>query len=197
MASPRSFRKRLQAGLAYAGAMALFSVVTATPAYAVSSESNESSKPSQDCWVDLDTDRSVCVDEGENLADAVLREHGVLLETEDGSFAPSALALSKFHRNGMQPLASVAIGVLYEHSNYEGAAWVVSRSGGCSVAHHEYELRPYGWNDRISSFKSFSNCRTVIYEHENLTGGSYSAINTWYVGDGMNDRASSIHWVPR
>ncbi len=54
---------------------------------------------------------------------------------------------------------------------------------------------PYGWNDRVSSFKSFGQCATRIWENNNFTGASYGYIvNSSYVGAAMNDRASSIQW---
>lgn len=51
-----------------------------------------------------------------------------------------------------------------------------------------------GWNDAISSFKTFSNC-TVIQGFENSTYGGDN--HTWlgdqsYVGDEWNDRISSL-----
>lgn len=54
---------------------------------------------------------------------------------------------------------------------------------------------PSGWNDRVSSFKSYGLCATRIWENTNFGGASYGfTVNSTYVGDAMNDRASSIQW---
>jgi hypothetical protein len=54
---------------------------------------------------------------------------------------------------------------------------------------------PGGWNDVISSFHSYANCYTKLYEDNNRTGATYGYVgDSSYVGNAMNDRASSISW---
>jgi hypothetical protein len=55
-------------------------------------------------------------------------------------------------------------------------------------------------NDNISSVKSFADCGTILYEDWKLNEETSSGRSTLliessgYVGDAMNDRASSIAW---
>jgi hypothetical protein len=56
-------------------------------------------------------------------------------------------------------------------------------------------LVPLGWNDVISSFRSFSNCQTVLFEDINFGGSTtQKTVDLSFVGKAMNDRASSIQW---
>jgi hypothetical protein len=96
------------------------------------------------------------------------------------------------------------IAVLYEDVGYEGRILLVSGSHPCTTTTGDvdYYLRDLringtGWNDRISSFKSYNQCDVRFFEHINFGGewfpyyywGDYSANLGWY---GWNDRASSI-----
>ena len=82
---------------------------------------------------------------------------------------------------------STLYAILYEHANYGGATLSIysdSCSGGNSM--------PAGWNDVVSSAKT-GTCGITLYEHNNWSGISLH-INypgTTYVGDAMNDKASS------
>jgi hypothetical protein len=57
------------------------------------------------------------------------------------------------------------------------------------------ELASIGWNDRISSFESFSNCWSKLYEHEGFQGSTYGyAGSAWTLPGWMDNEASSITW---
>ena len=68
---------------------------------------------------------------------------------------------------------------------------------GCYGYSHGYtNLGSIGWDNRISSFRSYSNCRTAIFANTNYGGSSYGYYtNSSYVGSAMNDQASSIRWA--
>lgn len=52
---------------------------------------------------------------------------------------------------------------------------------------------PGPWNDRVSSFQGYNNCDTKLYQNGDLTGATYGPTTaTNYVGDTMNDQASSL-----
>ncbi len=193
----RSFGVRVALGrLTLVCALVLGGVVQASSANAQDELSKQPSKP---CWVNLDRGLSLCVDAGENLADAVLARHGILLESEDKVIAPSALALASSERKDFRPLKETVIGVLFEHEAYRGYSLVVTVTGNsCSGAVFVIpNLVASGWNNRISSFKSYSNCRTTIFEDFNFKGARLSGINTRRVGRALNDLTSSVRWVAR
>lgn len=78
--------------------------------------------------------------------------------------------------------------ILFEHTNYVGSTLTVY-SDGC----YGWNNMPDGWNDRVSSAWT-GPCGITLYEHYNLTGRSLriNPPGTPYVGDAMNDQASSF-----
>jgi len=106
------------------------------------------------------------------------------------------------------PFSGVVIGIAYKDANFGDDTWVFNQPFGCdgNTATVDFEVQnlntsPYtccDFNDNISSFKSFSNCNTVLYEDwffgGAATNGGTPISDMSYVGDAMNDRASSIRW---
>ncbi len=76
--------------------------------------------------------------------------------------------------------------VLYEHAYYGGATLSLIGST-CSG----WNNLAGTWNDAVSSAKA--NCGVTLYEHYNMTGAGLCILapGIGYVGDWMNDRASS------
>jgi hypothetical protein len=107
--------------------------------------------------------------------------------------------------------SSVVIGIVYKDAHYQGGStWVFSQPHGCdgnyNTSFRDFEVGnlnawPYsdfGFNDAISSFHSYSGCRTVLFEDWHWLGaaswGGTPLADMDYVGDALNDRASSIAW---
>lgn len=154
----------------------------------------------QSCWRLLDTGKSLCVDADANLADAVYEAYGIVLSTPDGALEVSDELVndSSSARSDVAPLASTVIGIFYEHNNYGGASYAasVTQNGCYGYAHGYTSLAGIGWDNRITSFRSYSNCKTAIFENTNYGGASYGYyVNSSNVGAAMNDRASSIRWA--
>lgn len=190
----RNILKRPLAALAAALLMIGAAAVTAPAATANASDRTQS------CWQELDTGKSLCVDADANLADAVYAAHGIVLSTPDGAVKVSdeLLSPSRSARSDITLRASTVIGIFYEHHNYGGASYATSvTKNGCYDYSHGYtNLSTIGWDNRISSFKSYSNCTTAIFENTDYDGASYGYyVNSSNVGDAMNDRASSIRWA--
>jgi hypothetical protein len=91
------------------------------------------------------------------------------------------------------------LAIVYDNANYGGSSLTFTASGPCDTnADVDWQNANIGstWNDRISSFKSYSDCQTKIFENANFGGASYGSVsNTTYVGDAMNDRTTSIKWL--
>lgn len=86
---------------------------------------------------------------------------------------------------------------LFENSNYTGDTFQFTGSSPCDTSSDldRQANIPLSFNDRTSSFRSYSECQTRIYENTNYGGASYGAYtNSSYVGDAMNDRASSVRF---
>ncbi|MFI6474504.1 hypothetical protein ACIBL5_30070 [Streptomyces sp. NPDC050516] len=94
--------------------------------------------------------------------------------------------------------AATVIGIEFVDANYQGATYTVT-GGTCTATTSDVDFyinsMPGGWNDVISSFRSYANCYTKLYEDNNRTGATYGFVgDSSYVGNAMNDRASSIEW---
>jgi hypothetical protein len=101
------------------------------------------------------------------------------------------------NRSAVVPAASSVLGVEYADANFRGATLTMSGAGSCdnsSDADFRFGSMPAGWNDRITSFKSFSNCAQQLFRSTNFTGGSLTLIisSLANVGSAANDQASSI-----
>ncbi|HEX6755137.1 MAG TPA: hypothetical protein VF109_04235 [Mycobacteriales bacterium] len=93
--------------------------------------------------------------------------------------------------------ASVVVGIEYTNANYSGSTLTLSAPGRCddsNDADYWYATLPAGWNDVISSFRSYSNCAQQLFRNTYFQGGALTGIltNTPYVGAPANDQASSI-----
>lgn len=96
------------------------------------------------------------------------------------------------------PMAGTVIGIEFQHSNMQGATYTIT-GNTCTATTSDVDnwlsSLASGWNDVISSFRSYASCWTKLYEHGNFGGATYGYTgDSSYVGDAMNDRASSIRW---
>lgn len=95
------------------------------------------------------------------------------------------------------PAANFVLNISWADNSYTDASYYFYASGDCDTnADVDWSIgvMPSGWNDRISSFKSYGNCATKLWENT-YSGSSYGFIvNSAYVGDAMNDRASSMQF---
>ena len=94
-------------------------------------------------------------------------------------------------------LASVLLGTEYANANFSGASLSLFGAGRCdnsSDADFRFGSMPAGWNDRITSFRSFSNCAQQLFRNINFGGGSLTIVITSLanVGSAANDQASSL-----
>lgn len=88
-------------------------------------------------------------------------------------------------------------GIEYANANYGGGTLTLTAPGPCDNsldADWAWNTLPAGWNDVISSFKSYSNCAQQLFLNTYRGGGAITGIltNSSYVGATANDRASSL-----
>src|SRR4051812_29446336 len=95
---------------------------------------------------------------------------------------------------------SYVLGIEYQHANWQGATLTFTGNAPCTTTINDVDysvpsIGYLGWNDVISSFRSFSNCWTKDYEHDNFGGASVGFVGSLsYIGDAMNDRTSSVQF---
>lgn len=114
---------------------------------------------------------------------------GVLVEAPKAGAAADTLAVT--------PLATYALATIYENSYFGGSSWTFTdvNSSTCSTYYYNFNTMPSGWDNRVSSMQGWGPCKIRISENTYQSGASYGPVNSaQYVGDAMNDRASSA-WV--
>jgi hypothetical protein len=139
--------------------------------------------PPTHCWVDLSSGRSACFASEAEVFAAI------------GAGSTGRTGLSGAAR--AETLASVALGTVYADADYLGSSYTFTAAGDCDTladVDWQVSVMPTGWNDRVSSFRSYGLCQTIIWENT-FSGASLGPSgNVSYVGS-MNDRTSSIQWV--
>ncbi|HST66224.1 MAG TPA: hypothetical protein VLM05_13645, partial [Mycobacteriales bacterium] len=94
--------------------------------------------------------------------------------------------------------ATALLGVEYADANLRGSSLTLTGAGaGCDNSgdvDYRFASMPSGWNDRITSFTSFSNCVQQLFRNTNFGGGALTLpIRTLSnVGSAANDQASSL-----
>ena len=118
------------------------------------------------CWQDVESHAGACY----NTYAAVLTDiarHAALPRA--GSVGGGVSS------EGITPLSTVIIGQVFEDLNYGGSSFTFTASSDCDTnADVDWELSamPSGWNDRVSSFKSFGQCATRIWWRRRGSGSS-------------------------
>lgn len=167
------------------GALAagLIPLAMATSASAATAESH--------CWMDLSSGQTRCFSSFQRVVDAV---SGGRVTVSKGATSLSEAQRAKIAATAAAPYV---LGTWFQDANYGGSSYLVTGNTDCDTnADVDYQIgtMPPGWNDQISSFKSYGLCATRIWENT-FSGASYGFyVNSSYVGDAMNDRASSIQW---
>ncbi|KOU47090.1 hypothetical protein ADK55_20170 [Streptomyces sp. WM4235] len=85
------------------------------------------------------------------------------------------------------------LGRIWSDANSGGSEFTFRGSVGCNWRYPEFnDLGKWGWNDTVSSAQGIT-CPITLWEHRDFRGASqtYHGYNA-YVGDGMNDKATSV-----
>ena len=175
---------------------AAFTVTGAAAANASPRDPSSSDPSSQSCWLDVSTQKSLCVPAGEDLIAAVQDEAGVTIMLPAGSVVGDiTVTQSRIAATQLAATATVIsnpVSAIYDDINYGGGTLVLTATAaGCNW--YVTNLGTYGWNDRASSFKSFSGCMTALWQN-NSFGGTHIGYSTNVASFGsFNDQASSWH----
>ena len=96
----------------------------------------------------------------------------------------------------MPMAASYLLATLYTNADYGGADLALYAATPCdtnSDVDHSWSTLPAGIADEVSSFKGTNNCQVKLFENTGYTGKTIGPVtSTTYVGDDMNDKASSV-----
>ncbi|WP_412537755.1 hypothetical protein R8Z50_17985 [Longispora sp. K20-0274] len=130
--------------------------------------------------------------------------HGAVTDAPD---AQEAATDPDFQAKVESPVARqvfTLIGVEYDAVNYGGNSFSVFRGSPCSGPVNDVDkqignLDVIGWNDKISSFRTYNNCLATHYyltDYQGTHFGYWSSQASMPVIDGinMNDNTRSIRW---
>lgn len=190
--------------LATAGAGCLVTAVTAAPAQAASDATPRGG--GQHCATKLETKQTTCFSSYRALVMSLSRgkvtdimDPRQLTEAVVQRIAAASAAGSK-KQSSVGPTAVTAtnyvLSQIYADAGYSGSSYNIYSEGGCDTdayADKQLDTMPTGWNDRVSSFHSFSQCQTKLYEDGYFGGATYGPYtDSSNVGNAMNDRTSSM-----
>lgn len=94
------------------------------------------------------------------------------------------------------PDATYVLATFYADAGYSGSTLMATTSISTYCTSHSYTGNLTGsWNNRVSSFSTYGNCRSEVYENTSQGGSSYGpAVQASSLGV-MNDQASSYKIV--
>ncbi|GAA0561594.1 hypothetical protein [Actinomadura livida] len=119
------------------------------------------------------------------------------------SFEQRINAAGRQAASSAAPLATVTLSIEYDWNYYQTTAGSNTYTGtsGCdSDGSVEWMKNNLGdsWNDRISSFKGYNGCQVRHFQHENGAGAYTTPVGqnpSMMDHGGLNNQASSIHWI--
>ncbi|GGP33852.1 hypothetical protein [Streptomyces abikoensis] len=117
-----------------------------------------------------------------------------LQERLSGPRSEHGAKLSKNVKNAPSAAASDfrVLGTVYRDKDFGGGSYTYSGNAGCNWRYTEFASMGDGWNDQVSSVAS-GQCDVTLYQHSDFLGFSQTYRGAVpYVGDAMNDQASSV-----
>lgn len=149
------------------------------------------------CWGDYSSGVTSCFDSTTQMLDAIRAATGHDLVYPANTQASASSTPAPTGPTGkVSPQAAYALATIYDDRNYGGGSYTFTdtHSTTCKDYFYNYNTMPSGWDNRVSSFKSFGGCKTRLSENTNQGGASVGPlVNSSYVGDTLNDRASSAY----
>jgi hypothetical protein len=146
------------------------------------------------CWMDATTGQSLCVPDGVDLVAAVEADTGVVIDIPEGTVVGGVETSSAQAKLGLLSINAATttkiVSAIYDDINYGGGTYVMTASGaGCDWGISN--LGNFGWNDRASSFKSYSGCKTALYKNINFGSTKIGFATNEASFGSMNDQGSS------
>lgn len=180
--NPQHRTRRLAAAIF--AATALLMTAGASPAWADDDASATTAAPAPYCWADTESQVTTCYPSEEQLDAAIVARTGSAAIEQGSELARSRAIVS--------PLAVYTIARLYEDASYGGSFITVTAGSStiCASSSVSVPSMPSGWNDRVSSFRSYYSCTTRAYENASYGGASLSGTNVSSMST-MNDKTSS------
>lgn len=185
-------------------ARAVFTVVAtsalllagSTSASAAVSPSTEKVKASSsNCWLNADTGETACFESQAAMEEGIESATGaeLLYPTEADITRNSKLEA----RGIVAPAANYVAAVFYINASYSGNSFTTTTSVSDLCASHDYTYANLGtwlggWEDKISSYRAYGNCKATVYSERNFAGATYGPASNAPNLYAMNESTSSI-----
>jgi hypothetical protein len=190
----RTIQSGIAAALGTAAIVATLTLAGGSVANAASTTSTSNDQSKASCWMDITTGQSLCVPNGVDLISTVEADTGLTIVIPSGlvvgniKMAKGVSSASLLSTN--TTATSKVVSALYNDINYGGSTYLMTADGaGCDWGISN--LGNFGWNDRASSFKSYSGCLTAVYKDINFGGTQLGFSANKATFGSMNDAASS------
>jgi hypothetical protein len=190
----RTIQSGIAAALGTAAIVATLTLAGGSVANAAATASTSSDQAKASCWADLSTGESICVPDGVDLISTVEADTGLTISIPAGTIIGGVKTSSGVASASLLSVQSTStshiVSAIYQDINYGGGTFFMTAdSAGCDWGIPS--LGAFGWNDRASSFKSYSGCVTALYQNDNY-GGTRIGFSSYKSSLGsMNDAASS------
>ncbi|WP_020388377.1 hypothetical protein [Kribbella catacumbae] len=169
----------------------------APPAAASVADDEMAETSGETCVVNVQTKKQRCFD---SFAQAV--SHATAGKVRTGTkTARQAAADPAFERQinaiAATPAASYVLSIEWLSGNFSGAQRVFTATGPCdSSADLDWQLGYVGddWNDRITSFRGYSNCLVKHWEHKDFRGLSTGLQSESSNLGILDNRTSALQW---
>ncbi|MGC5343463.1 hypothetical protein ACPXCE_18550 [Streptomyces sp. DT24] len=176
-------------------AIATATILTAAAAGTVTANAAPA-HPAGNCVVNVETGKSQCF--GTFREAIASTTHGRITDAPLSAkdIDQNLVARLKASSNALGP-QDVQFGIVYKDSNYGGTSVTYSASVGCQSGNgRDYQANIGGSMDNAVSSLTTVSCWLELWDSPN-TGGTHQEYqqSTSYVGDAMNDRASSIAFL--
>ena len=143
--------------------------------------------------------QSIAAATGGQIKDAPLNPAEAL---GNKAFAARINAISELNKAGATQFA-VTLSIEYDYPYMQTTDGTNTFTGdyGCDNSNDvDWNVSYVGddWNDRISSFETYSNCSNIHYDHAGFGGqssGIHQSIGSMQDSFGMGNVTSSIEWV--
>lgn len=166
-------------------------LISPTVATAASSASTTPDGP-QNCAANLSTHKVDCFDTQAQVDRFIASSHSF----KNAGGAAKSVGMQSAALGNVSVGSGDLVGRGWQNFNYSGPSISFYSNALCVASQVAYfDWLPSGWNDQISSFKTYNNCGAWVYTNNNQ-GGSSAWIwggNSAFSG-GFNDNVSSVQF---
>lgn len=188
-------RARAMFTVGVAAALLLAGSTSASADTSVSPSAKSADSSTSSCWLNADTGETACFESQSAMEEAIESDTGTTLVYPTAEDAARNSGLEA--RGAIAPAATYVAAVFYNDANFGGSSFTTTTSVSSLCASNVYAYANLGtwlggWEDRISSFRTYGNCKAIVYSERNYAGATYGPSTYAPNLYAMNEATSSI-----